>query len=283
MKALLLGAGGMLARSLQQTVPSAVALTALSRAECDITDANAVGAAVDTVRPDWIVNAAAYTAVDRAESEREAAHRVNAEAPGVVGRAAVATGARVLHLSTDYVFPGSGTAPWREDDPHDPLNWYGTTKHEGELALAASGARALVVRVQWLYGTTGHSFARTMLNRAMSRSATRVVHDQRGAPTFTDDLAPALWQCVQREVIGVLHLANRGVTTWFDVAARIFAAEGVQDLLTPCTTAEYPTPARRPANGVLDLTKADALGVRLPPWEDALDRWRYAVRDAVGA
>jgi dTDP-4-dehydrorhamnose reductase len=283
MNVLLLGAGGMLARSLQQSVPSVVELTALSRAACDITNVDAVREAVHAVRPEWIVNAAAYTAVDRAESERELAHRVNAEAPGVIGRAAADVGATVLHLSTDYVFPGTGTTPWREDDAHAPLNWYGSTKHEGELALAASGARALVVRVQWLYGTAGHSFARTMLGRATARSATRVVNDQHGTPTFTEDLAPALWECVSRDFTGTLHLANRGVTTWFAVAERIFDALGARDCLSACTTAEYPTPARRPANGALDLRRAAEAGVQLPAWDDALDRWLYAIRGATGA
>ncbi len=283
MKVLLLGAGGLLARSLQQSVPSAVDLTALARAQCDITNADAVHHAVRAVQPAWIVNAAAYTAVDRAESERDLAQRVNAEAPGEIGRAAAAVGAKVLHLSTDYVFPGTGTTPWREDDVHAPLNWYGTTKHAGEMALAASGAMSLVVRVQWLYGVTGPSFARTMYTRATARTVTRVVNDQRGAPTFADDLAPVLWQCVLRDLTGTLHLANRGVTTWFGVAERIFDALSARDCLSACTTAEYPTPARRPANGVLDLGRADAAGLQLPPWEDALDRWLYAMRGVEGA
>lgn len=273
MRVLLLGAGGMLGRDLVAHAPPDVALTALDRAGCDVTDAAAVRRAVTRARPAWVLNAAAHTRVDLAETERDAAGAANAEGPGHVGAAAAEVGARVLHLGTDYVFPGTGSTPWREDDPTAPVNWYGATKLAGERALAATGAAHLVVRVQWLYGDTGASFPRTMLARARAGQATRVVADQWGAPTYTADLAPALWRLVALGAEGTLHLAAAGTATWHDVAARIFARTGDPVLLTPIATAEYPTPARRPAFGVLDLSRSAALGVALPPWEDALDRW----------
>lgn len=273
MRALVLGAGGMLGRDLVTSAPPAVHVVAHDRAGCDITDASAVARAIDAARPDWVMNAAAYTAVDLAEAERDVAMRLNGEAPGVIGRAAAAAGVRVLHPSTDYVFPGTGARPWREDDAPDPVNWYGATKLAGERALRASGAAHLIVRVQWLYGRHGRSFPRTMLARARAGQATRVVDDQFGAPTPTDALAEALWGLAMRGTTGVLHVASSGVTTWHDVAARIFAWAGRPDLVTPCASADYPTAARRPVNGRLDLGAAEALGVSLPDWTAGLNAW----------
>lgn len=276
MKVLVLGAGGMLARDVIAAAPDGVEVVALDRAACDVTDAAMVERVVAGARADWILNGAAWTAVDAAESAREPAMQLNGEAPGHIGRAAAAHGARVLQPSTDYVFPGTGTTPWRETDPTAPLNWYGETKLVGERALAESGAEHLIVRVQWLYGATGRSFPRTMRARARAGQPTRVVDDQRGTPTYTVDLAGGLWRLIAADARGIVHLANAGSTTWFDVAARIFAHVGVPSLVTRCPSTDYPTPAERPANGVLDQGRAASLGVTLPPWEDALDRWLAA-------
>ncbi|MFN9215703.1 MAG: dTDP-4-dehydrorhamnose reductase [Gemmatimonadota bacterium] len=282
MRALVLGAAGMLGRDLVACAPADVRLTARDRAGCDVTDPEAVARAIDAAAPDWVLNAAAYTAVDRAEAARAEAMRLNGDAPGVIGRAAAAAGIRVLQPSTDYVFPGTGDRPWREDDAPDPVNWYGTTKLAGERALAASGAQHLVVRVQWLYGAHGTSFPRTMLARARAGQATRVVDDQQGAPTPTDALASGLWTLVQCGAEGTLHVAAGGVATWYEVAARIFAWAGRPGLVTPCASADYPTPARRPANGVLDTSRAAALGVALPPWRAGLETWLAARSGVAG-
>jgi dTDP-4-dehydrorhamnose reductase len=273
MRGLVLGAGGMLGRDLVAHVPPGSTVTGLDRAGCDVTDARAIARAIDAAAPDWIFNAAAYTAVDRAESEREAALQLNGVVPGLIGRAAAAAGVRVLHPSTDYVFPGTGERPWREDDPPDPVNWYGATKLAGERALAESGAEHLIVRVQWLYGRHGHSFPRTMLGRARAGQATRVVDDQHGAPTPTNALATALWWLAGRGVSGVRHVAAGGEATWYEVAARLFAWAGVPELVTRCTSAEYPTPARRPGNGRLETGAAARDGVSMPHWTEALEAW----------
>lgn len=276
MRAVVLGAGGMLGRALVAAAPPGVQVAALDRATCDITDAAALARALDALRPAWVLNAAAYTAVDAAETHRDEAQRLNAEAPGLVGAAAQRVGAQVLHVSTDYVFPGTGTRPWREDDAPAPVNWYGATKLAGEQALAASGAAHLLVRVQWLYGGAGRHFVRTMWERARAGQATRVVDDQVGALTHTEDLASVLWDAVAAQRTGVLHLASAGTHTWYAAAARIFAAAGVPGLVTPCATADYPTPAVRPANSRLDTARAAALGLTLPPWTESLDRWLAA-------
>jgi dTDP-4-dehydrorhamnose reductase len=270
-RALLLGARGMLGRDLAASAPDDVALVAYGREELDVTDARALGAVLDDVLPHWVVNAAAYTAVDRAESERELAFAVNAAAVGALGRLCAGRGVRVAHFGTDYVFAGDGAHPYREDAPVAPLNAYGESKLAGERALAESGARMLVLRTQWLYGAHGRSFPRTMWERATRGLSARVVADQHGAPTFTRDLAAATWALVRQDASGTLHVTNAGSATWYDVARLVYAAAGAPDLVTPCTTADYPTPARRPAYGVLDTTRLrERWGVTMRGWEEAL-------------
>ncbi|PYP60716.1 MAG: dTDP-4-dehydrorhamnose reductase [Gemmatimonadetes bacterium] len=274
MRVMVLGAGGMLGHDLVATAPPEVTLFAFSRTQLDITHSDAVAATLGDVRPDVVINAAAYTAVDRAESEVAASLRVNGAAVGALGRMARAAGARVIHFSTDYVFDGQATRPYREDSPTDPVNAYGTSKLAGETALRASGPEHLVVRTQWLFGVHGKSFPRTMWERARAGLATRVVRDQTGRPTYAPDLAAAVWTLIRQGACGVLHVANQGEATWFDVAAHIFGRVGKPDLLTPCVTADYPTPARRPRYSVLDTTRAEqVLGGPLAAWEDAMDRF----------
>ena len=274
MRVMVLGAGGMLGHDLVATAPPEVTLFPFPRAQLDITHSDAVAATLGEVRPDVVINAAAYTAVDRAESEVAASSRVNGAAVGALGRMARAAGARVIHFSTDYVFDGQATRPYREDSPTDPLNVYGTSKLAGETALCASGPEHLVVRTQRLFGVHGKSFPRTMWERARAGLATQVVRDQTGRPTYAPDLAAAVWTLIQQGACGVLHVANQGEATWFDVASHIFGRVGKLDRLTPCVTAEYPTPARRPRYSVLDTTRAEgALGGPLAAWEDALDRF----------
>lgn len=282
MRVVLLGAGGMLGRDVAAAVPSGATLTALPRAACDVTDAKSVARALDAAAPDWVVNAAAYTAVDRAETERDLAMQLNGEAPGVIGRAAAALGAKVLHVSTDYVFPGTGNTPWREDDTPDPVNWYGATKLAGERALAETQAAHLIVRVQWLYGIHGASFPRTMFTRAREARPTRVVHDQTGALTSTADLARALWWLMGAEVTGTLHVAASGYHTWYEAATRIFEAAGVPELVSPCSSQDFPTAARRPANSRLDTSRAGSLGVVLPDWTASLEGWLHTANTTGG-
>jgi dTDP-4-dehydrorhamnose reductase len=272
---MILGARGMLATDLAATAPAGVHVEAFSRSELDITDTGSVERVVASVRPDWVLNGSAYTQVDRAEADVERAMEVNGDAVGRLGDVCMRHGAAVGHFSTDYVFSGNATRPYRETDPVDPVNAYGRSKLAGEQALLASGARALVLRTQWLYGVTGKSFPRTMWERARQRMPTRVVADQFGRPTSTIDLARAVWQLVGRDVTGLYHIANTGEpATWFDIASAAFARADALSVLSACSTVDYPTPARRPAYSVMDGAKLlRDTGIALPPWRDALARF----------
>jgi dTDP-4-dehydrorhamnose reductase len=275
MRALIFGAAGMLGTDLRATAPSGTTVIALDLAEADITDRAQVAAALHDARPDWVINAAAYTAVDRAESERAIAEAVNGIAPGYIAEEAVRRGVALVHYSTDYVFAGTATSPYREDDPVAPVNAYGESKLHGEAAVLASGAHALVLRTQWLFGRAGKSFPRTMWERATAALPTRVVSDQMGRPTYSRDLAAATWRLVAQRASGIVHAANAGEpVTWFDFAREVFARAGAETLVSPCATADYPTPARRPMYSVLCTKRLEQLLVgRLPDWQDGLRRF----------
>jgi dTDP-4-dehydrorhamnose reductase len=204
-------------------------------------------------------------------------------APGTLGRLCAAAGVNVVHFSTDYVFDGSGSIPYVEDSPPNPINHYGASKLAGERGLMESGAEFLLIRTQWLYGSTGRSFPATMWERAKTGTETRVVNDQHGRPTSAASVARALWQLIDAGADGVYHVANRGVATWYEVAERIFTAFGVQELVTPCTTADFPTPAARPAYSVLDTGKLEReAGIWLPHWTDALEDWTASREPGTG-
>ena len=280
MRALILGAGGMLGHDLVRSAPREVELHPLARADLDITDTAALAARVSALKPHVILNAVAYTAVDRAETERERSYRVNALAVGELGRIAAEASARVVHFSTDYVFNGRASQAYREDSPTDPVNAYGASKLAGEQALAKSGADWLTVRTQWLFGVHGKSFPKTMWDRARAGLETRVVSDQTGRPTHSYDLAVAIWELIRRGACGVLHVANAGQATWFDVATHVFSRARRPDLLTACSTADFPTPARRPRYSVLDTTRLEEqLGRGLPSWRQAVDQFLEQLPD----
>lgn len=282
MRVVLLGGRGMLATDLAREAPAAVDMHPVAHADCDVTDSAAVGRMLDSLRPELVINASAYTAVDSAETERELAERVNGVAVGRLGEMCAGRGARVLHFSTDYVFPGDAARPYREDDPVAPVNSYGASKLLGERLLEASGVEWTVIRTQWLFGANGRSFPRTMWQRARAAQATRVVDDQAGRPTYTVDLAKVTWALVSSRRTGTFHAANQGATTWFGLARYVFERAGVPQLVTPCSTAEYPTPARRPAYSVLDTAKLESvLGAPMPSWESAIDR--FLAGDVVAA
>ena len=272
------GATGQVARELiardrRNTV------TALSREEVDLRDTQAVADAIAETDADLVVNAAAYTAVDRAEREEDLAFAVNAAAPRVMAQACARRKLPLIHLSTDYVFDGEKAGPWREDDPIRPLNAYGRTKAAGEAAVAQSGGRALVIRTSWVFSPYGLNFVKTMLAAARARHELRVVDDQHGRPTAAGELAefifavaPALTSAIGDASAGVFHFAGEGATTWRGLAEAIFEhAPGPRPRITPIPTADYPTPARRPMNSVLDCDKLErVLGVKPRPWLEGL-------------
>jgi dTDP-4-dehydrorhamnose reductase len=233
----------------------------------------------------WLVNCAAYTAVDQAEDEPEACRRLNVDGPAAIARTARRIGARVLHFSTDYVFNGRGTAPYKETDPTDPVGVYGLTKRDGEDALLANHEASYILRTAWLYGRNGRNFVRTMLRLMSEREELRVVSDQRGSPTWTKDLAETAASLILRadsgEPVkpGIYHYTNEGAISWFDFAEAIYAQGKKLGLISgdcavkPCSTAEYPTRASRPAYSVLDTGKIkQALGIAIPRWDASLAR-----------
>jgi dTDP-4-dehydrorhamnose reductase len=289
MQILLTGATGQLGFELQRALAPLGALSVATRsgrlpggAACEALDFDqpaALEAALDRLRPQVIVNPAAYTAVDRAESEPDAAWRANAEAPAALARWCARHDALLLHYSTDYVFDGNAAGPLGEDHPTAPLGRYGASKLAGEQAIAASGAAHLILRTAWVYAARGQNFLRTMLRLGAEREALRVVADQIGAPTPARWLAAATaallargrWQAEQGR--GVFHLCAGGQTSWHGFAEAIFADALAASLIArapqvePITSADYPTPAARPARSVLDCTRlAEVHGLRLPDW-----------------
>jgi dTDP-4-dehydrorhamnose reductase len=285
-KLLLLGRNGQVGWELQRALAPLGELIALGSAEADFAQPEALAAIVRGVAPDIIVNAAAYTAVDKAESEPELAHAVNATAPAVLAREAAARGAWLLHYSTDYVFDGSGSTPWTEDAPTGPLSVYGRSKLAGEDAIRASGCRHLIVRTSWVYAARGGNFAKTMLRLARERDRLRVVADQIGAPTGAEllaDLSAHMLRTalIEPQVSGTYHAAAAGETSWHGYARHVieFARAAGQpikvdlDAIEAIATSEFPLPAPRPANSRLNTQKLrDTFGLVLPPWQAGVDR-----------
>jgi dTDP-4-dehydrorhamnose reductase len=270
-KLLLTGAAGQVGWELAPRLAALGEVVAPERGSLDLADAGGLRACVRAARPDVIVNAAAYTAVDRAESEPGLAFAVNAAAPGVLAEEAKRLGALLVHYSTDYVFDGTKPAPYVEDDPPNPLSVYGRSKLEGERAIRASGCRRLILRTTWIYAGRGRNFLLTMLRLAAERPELRVVDDQRGAPTWARDIAVATTTLLGNPPEGLFHLAAGGATTWCGFARAIMQRAGLATPVHAIATSEYPTPARRPANSVLDCGRLRAAaGIVMPAWEEGL-------------
>jgi dTDP-4-dehydrorhamnose reductase len=280
MKILLTGANGQVGHELLRSLQVLGEVVAPRRSELDLANPLALRAFVRELGPDLIVNPAAYTAVDQAETDIDQARLINAEAPAVLAEEAQRCGAALVHYSTDYVFDGTGSSPFAEGDAPAPLNVYGQTKLEGELAIAASGAAHLIVRTSWVYSLHGRNFLLTMLKLGQERDELRVVADQHGAPTWSRTIADATAGLLARahaggqgwweEHGGIVHLAGQGETTWCGFTEAIIRLAGLPCRVTPITTAEFPKPARRPANSRLDCSRIQALGIHLPHWETAL-------------
>ena len=261
MKALIVGSKGQLGRGLQARVPLGVEIVAHDHDTLDITDRAAVTAIVKAERPTLILNAAAYTAVDNAESSADAAHAVNATAVGLLADAAATVGARLVHVSTDFVFDGTAGIPYAPDAAPNPLGVYGRTKLDGERL---AGDAALIVRTAWVYAPTGGNFVRTMLRLMAERREVRVVADQIGTPTYAPGLAAALWTLADKGVTGIHHYTDAGAASWYDFEVAIQEEALAAGLLghavpvIPIATADFPTPAKRPSYSVLDKTSTFA-------------------------
>lgn len=289
MKILLFGKNGQLGWELQRSLAplgELIALGTQDRPCADFTRPSDVAATVRALKPDVIVNAAAYTAVDKAESEPEVARAVNAVTPGLLAETAAGLNAWLVHYSTDYVFDGEGHTPWREDDATGPLNEYGRSKLEGEENIRASGCKHLIFRTSWVYAARGNNFAKTMLRLAQERDSLQVIDDQYGAPTGADLLADisahALRAALQTpEVAGTYHAAPGGETSWHGYAQHVLARaraagltlKAAADAVQAVPTSAFPTPAKRPANSRLDTDKLrTAFGLHLPKWQEGVDR-----------
>lgn len=268
------GAGGQLGHDVVALLTDAgEQVTGLARTDLDITDAGALDAAVADIGDGIVVNCAAYTAVDAAESDEEAAHAINATAPGLLADACKRHGARLVHISTDYVFAGDEHRPYDEDTRTAPRTAYGRSKLAGEQAVLDSGAHAFVVRTAWVYGAAGANFVRTMAQLAGQRDTLQVVDDQVGSPTWTTHLARGLIGIATSDVPpGLWHCTNSGQTSWCGFARAVFEELGLDpDRVQPTTTDKFPRPAPRPAYSVLSGAKWAAAGLPvMPPWRDAL-------------
>lgn len=283
-KILLTGANGQVGWELQRTLSSLGEVVALDSQGLNLADSADLRDQLKTLAPQVIVNAAAYTAVDKAENEADRAHAVNAIAPGIMAEEAAQSGALLVHFSTDYVFDGSGAAPWQEEDTCNPLNVYGRTKLAGERLIRSSGCRHLIFRTSWVYGARGSNFLLTMRRLMCERAELKIVDDQIGAPTWCRDLAEATAQILSQlaspnltntEPWGVYHMCNAGETSWHGFA------QAIRDMIPSetCTlkqliaipSSEYPTPAQRPHNSRLDTTKLQqTFGLQLQAWQSAL-------------
>jgi dTDP-4-dehydrorhamnose reductase len=287
MRILLTGMNGQLGFELRRALAPLGEVVAVGQADCDLADADALRTLVRRVAPGVIVNPAAYTAVDRAESDEATARAVNAVAPGVLGEEAARLGALVVHYSTDYVFDGRKDGAYTEDDAPAPQSVYGSTKLAGERALAAATAHHLILRTSWVVGAHGGNFAKTMLRLAAERDQLKVVADQFGAPTSAALLADVTAQLVGQYrradgasfPYGTYHVCASGATSWHEYARFVVRAaldagkelKATPDSVLPLATAEYPTPARRPANSRLDTARLrDTFGLYLPPWQDGV-------------
>ena len=299
MKILLLGKNGQVGWQLQRALAPLGEIVALERKDAggDLADPQGLAAAVRAAKPQVIVNAAAYTAVDKAESEPQLARLINTEAPAALAREAAASGALLVHYSTDYVFDGSGSAPWQESDATGPLNVYGATKLAGEQAIAASGCAHLTFRTSWVYAAHGDNFIKTMLRLAATRERLTVIDDQKGAPTgaelIADVTAHAISQTLQQPAkAGLYHLTAAGEASWFDYAQYVLALarqarpQGVKTAaggVQPIASSQYPAAARRPLNLRLDTRRLQAaFGLQMPPWQQGVTRVLREILESKG-
>ena len=241
--------------------------------EMDITDAASVERVITEAAPDAVIHCAAYTAVDAAEDNVDLCRRVNAGGTENIAKVCKSLNCKMMYISTDYVFNGQGTRPWEPDDAREPLNVYGQTKYEGELAVEAL-EKFFLVRIAWVFGVNGKNFIKTMLNLGKTRDHLTVVADQIGSPTYTYDLARLLVDMIETDKYGRYHATNEGLCSWYEFACEIFKQAGMNVTVSPVTSDQYPAKAKRPMNSRMDKYKLDEMGFkRLPSWQDALGRY----------
>lgn len=275
MRILLTGRNGQVGWELERALAPVGEVVPMDESQFNLLDEEEIRRVLRQVRPDVIVNAAAYTAVDRAEAMRDMALRANGTALGIIGEEAKRLGALLVHYSTDYVFDGTKGAPYLESDAPNPVNHYGRSKLEGERAIAASGARHLILRTSWVYGLRGRNFLLTILERARNGAPLRVVDDQRGTPNWCREIAAATAQIVAQrcDLEGIYHLSASGETTWYGFARALLQGAGIAAEVQPVTTAEFSAPVARPRYSVLDCAKlARDFGIALPDWRASLAR-----------
>lgn len=242
--------------------------------EMDITDANSVDSVIKGNAPDAVIHCAAYTAVDAAEDNAELCRKINAEGTQNIANVCKELDIKMIYISTDYVFDGEGERAWEPDDERTPLNVYGQTKYEGELAVQNKLDKYFIVRIAWVFGVNGKNFIKTMLNLGKTRDSITVVNDQFGSPTYTFDLARLLVDMVETEKYGIYHATNEGICTWYEFACEIFRQAGIDVKVLPVSAAEYPAKAKRPSNSRMSKEKLTENGFeKLPTWQDALSRY----------
>ena len=242
--------------------------------EMDITDADQVNKVIKEAQPDAVIHCAAYTAVDAAEDNEEICRKVNAQGTENIAKVCEELDIKMMYISTDYVFNGQGERPWEPDDEREPLNVYGQTKYEGELAIEEHVKKFFTVRIAWVFGVNGKNFIKTMLNLGKTHDHLTVVNDQTGSPTYTYDLARLLVDMIQTDKYGRYHATNEGLCTWYEFACEIFKQAGMNVCVAPVSSDEYPAKAKRPSNSRMDKSKLTANGFTpLPTWQDALSRY----------
>jgi dTDP-4-dehydrorhamnose reductase len=284
LKILLTGKTGQVGYELERSLQGLGEIIAIDRRQMDLADLNQVRGIIRTVKPQLIINPAAYTAVDKAESEQDLAMRINGEAPAVMAEEAGRLGAAMIHYSTDYVFDGTKTSPYTEGDIASPINTYGRTKLAGERAIQAAGIPYLILRTSWVYGIRGNNFLRTVLRLAQERDEVRIVSDQHGAPTWCRTVADTTAHIVAQSIrmqhasdwwqqhSGIYHLAARGQTTWYGFAKAILEHSSFRKIpvVTPITSESYPLPAKRPRYSVMSCDRLNSAFCDLPEWDCAL-------------
>ncbi len=280
MKVLVTGAKGQLGHDvMNELAKRGYEGVGVDVAEMDITDAQMVDRVITESGVDKVIHCAAYTAVDAAEDQVDLCRRVNAQGTENIAKVCKKLDIPMLYLSTDYVFDGEGTRPWEPDDERDPLNVYGQTKYEGELAIERNLEKYFIVRIAWVFGVHGKNFIKTMLNLAENHDTITVVNDQVGSPTYTYDLSRLLVDMIETEKYGRYHATNEGLCTWYEFAVEIFRQAGIHVNVVPVTSEEFKAKAKRPHNSRLNKDKLDVMGFeRLPKWQDALARYLEIIR-----